>query len=30
MALLLTSTPGGAEAWRYALVSAIPDLDVRV
>lgn len=30
MALLLTSTPGSAEAWRYALVAAMPDLDVRV
>jgi len=30
MALLLTPTSGGAEAWRHALIAAMPDLDVRV
>jgi len=30
MALLLTPTSGGAEAWRHALITAMPDLDVRV
>lgn len=30
MALLLTPTSGGVEAWRHARIAATPDLDIRV